>query len=69
MRVEPEEEEEGDYFQFKTFPRHIIYSFFNQRYLCPVQHKLKVIIKIFLKYTIMWAKPGPSLYTQYYRTV
>ena len=32
----------------------------------PLHHKLKVII---LKYTIMLAKPGPSLYTQYYRTV
>ena len=24
---------EIDYFQFKTFPGHIIYPFFNQRYL------------------------------------
>ena len=24
---------EIDYFQFNTFPRHLIYPFFNQRYL------------------------------------
>ena len=48
---------EMDYFQFNTFPRHLIYSFFNQRYLLStctdsicyksLHHKLKVIIKIF----------------------
>ena len=51
-------------FQFNTFPGHIIYPFFNQRYLfstciyafkSPVHHKLKAIIKDFL---IMLAKPG-----------
>ena len=56
---------EIDYFQFNTFRGHILYPFFNQRYLLsirsPLHHKLKVII---LKYTIMLAKPGPSLYTQ-----
>ena len=30
---EKEKNSEIDYFQFKTFPGHIIYPFFNQRYL------------------------------------
>ena len=30
---EKEKNSEIDYFQFNTFPGHIIYSFFNQRYL------------------------------------
>ena len=69
-----EKNSEIGYFQFNTFPGHIIYLFFKQRYTCtmefvrsPVHHKLKVIIKDF--HTIMLAKPGPSLYTQYYCTV
>ena len=36
---------EIDYFQFNTFPGHLIYPFLTR------------------------AKPGPSLYTQYYHTV
>ena len=50
---------EIDYFQFNTFPGHVIYPFFNQRYLLstctdsicyrsPLHHKLKVIIQISL---------------------
>ena len=46
---------EIDCFQFNTFPGHIFYPFFNQRYLLriqfvrsPLHHKLKVIIKISL---------------------
>ena len=30
---EKEKNSEIDYFQFNTFPGHIIYPFFNQRYL------------------------------------
>ena len=30
---EKEKNSENDYFQFNTFPGHIIYPFFNQRYL------------------------------------
>ena len=61
---------EIDYFQFNTFPGHLIYPFFNQRYLlstCTPQPESDH--QDFLKYTIMLAKPGPSLYTQYYCTV
>ena len=63
-----------DYFQFKTFPGHIIYPFFNQRYLLSRFNLLEVPYtesdqQDFCKYSIMLAKPGPSLYTQYYRTV
>ena len=61
------------YFQFNTFPGHII---FNQRYLLSIcTHSIcwksctPQTESDFLKYTIMLAKPGPSLYTQYYRTV
>ena len=49
-----EKNSEIDHFQFNTFPGHIIYPFFNQRYLLstctrsPLHHKLKVIIKISL---------------------
>ena len=76
MRVEPEEdgeqEEDIDYFQFKTFPGHVIYPYFNQMYLlitcmhsicykyCTPQTESDH--QDFLKYTIMRAKPGPYLY-------
>ena len=33
LKKEKEKEEENNYFQFNTFPGHIIYPFFNQRYL------------------------------------
>ena len=46
---------ESGYFQFNTFPGHIIYPFFNQTaHVCiqfvrsPAHHKLKVIINISL---------------------
>ena len=65
--------------QFNTFRGHLIYPFFNQRYLlsaCTDSICLKSPTpqtesdhQDCLKYTIMLAKPGPSLYTQYYRTV
>ena len=60
---------------FKTFPWPISTHFLTRAYVCiqflrdPVHHKLKVIIKISLGTLIMLAKPGPSLYTQYYHTV
>ena len=55
-KKEKKKNSEIDYFQFNTFPGHIIYPFFNQRYLLstctvvrsPLHHKLKVIIKISL---------------------
>ena len=31
--LKKEKEKEMDYFQFNTFPGHLIYPFFNQRYL------------------------------------
>ena len=34
---EKEKNSEIDYFQFNTFPGHIIYPFFNQRYI-PFEH-------------------------------
>ena len=33
LRESNQNKEENDYFQFKTFPGHIIYPFLNQRYL------------------------------------
>ena len=33
LKKEKKENSEIDYFQFNTFPGHIIYPFFNQRYL------------------------------------
>ena len=52
-----EKKNSDGYFQFNTFPGHIIYPFLNQRYLLstyiciqfvrsPVHHKLKVIFEI-----------------------
>ena len=69
-----EKNSEIDYFQFNTFLGHIIYPFFNQRYLLSTctdspTPQTESDHQDFLKYTIMLAKPGPSLYTQYYRTV
>ena len=70
---------EIDYLQFNTFPGRIIYPFFYQRYLLSTcadsicykspKPQTESDHQDFLKYTIMLAKPGPSLYTQYYRTV
>ena len=33
LKEKKEKNSEIDYFQFNTFPGHIIYPFFNQRYL------------------------------------
>ena len=76
---EKKKNSEIDYFQFNTFPAHLIYPFFNQRYLLNActdsicykspTPQTESDHQDFLKYTIMLAKPGPSLYTQYYRTV
>ena len=59
LKEKEKKNSEIDYFQFNTFPGHLIYPFFNQRYLLsactdsiivrsPLHHKLKVIIKISL---------------------
>ena len=107
LKKEKEKEKknsEMDYFQFNTFPGHLITHFltrghmyrFNllevptsqtesdhQDFLTRVtfEHMYRFnLLEVpyittesdhqdFLKYTIMLAKPGPSLYTQYYRTV
>ena len=62
--------------EIDTFLGHIIYPFFNQRYvlstctdsICWKSPTLQTESdhQDFLKYTIMLAKLGPSLYRQYY---
>ena len=67
-----EKNSEIGYFQFNIFPGHIIFPFLNQTYhlsTCALNLLEVPYTTDFLKYTIMLAKPGPSLYTQYYRTV
>ena len=50
---------QNGYFQFNTFPRHIIDSFFHQSLARSlVNHKLKVIIGISLSTHIMLANQG-----------
>ena len=78
-KEEKKNNSEIDYFQFSTFPGRIFYPFFNQRYLLSTctdsicwkspTPQTESDHQDFLKYTIMLAKPGLSLYTQYYRTV
>ena len=70
LKEKKKKNSEIDYFQFNTFPGHIIYPFLNRRYLLSTctdsicwKSPTPQTESDFFQYTIMLAKPGPSLYT------